>query len=116
MMLITFMITMFMIIFMVVYFIIPIFNIHKMSDREKNSPFECGFDPFSNSRVSFSIHFFSIMLMFLIFDIEIVILIPLPLTLNFTQFISWAVTSLILILTLILGLVIEWKEGSMVWK
>nr|ATD53078.1 NADH dehydrogenase subunit 3 [Psyllidae sp. EMHAU-2015-Zz060501] len=94
---------------------IPLINLHKKLDREKSSPFECGFDPFSKPRVSFSIHFFSISLMFLIFDIEITLVLPTPALMKEINILNWIISCFFLFSILTLGLMMEWKQGSMNW-
>nr|APX40921.1 NADH dehydrogenase subunit 3 [Phyllotreta cruciferae] len=84
-------------------------------DREKNSPFECGFDPISSSRLPFSLHFFLIGIIFLIFDIEIVLLLPLILTLKMTSIYSYSLILIFFIIILILGLAHEWNQGALDW-
>nr|UDN39068.1 NADH dehydrogenase subunit 3 [Hyphessobrycon elachys] len=84
-------------------------------DAEKLSPYECGFDPLGSARLPFSLRFFLIAILFLLFDLEIALLLPLPwgnqlLYPTYTLF--WA-TSIIILLTL--GLVYEWLQGGLEW-
>nr|UPL65746.1 NADH dehydrogenase subunit 3 [Notobitus elongatus] len=84
-------------------------------DREKMSPFECGFDPKSKARSPFSLQFFLIVILFLIFDIEIAIMLPMIITLKISNIVSWATTMVIFITILIMGLYYEWKNGMLEW-
>nr|QNK04338.1 NADH dehydrogenase subunit 3 [Argentina silus] len=84
-------------------------------DAEKLSPYECGFDPLGSARLPFSIRFFLVAILFLLFDLEIALLLPLPwgdqLPTPITTF-SWAATILTL---LTLGLAYEWAQGGLEW-
>nr|YP_010341307.1 NADH dehydrogenase subunit 3 [Stenamma megamanni]UNZ99572.1 NADH dehydrogenase subunit 3 [Stenamma megamanni] len=84
-------------------------------NREKISPFECGFDPSSTSRLPFSTQFFMISIIFLIFDIEIALLMPV-IQMTCYMSIKMIYTSLIFLLILMYGLYMEYLEQSMDWK
>nr|QQV73467.1 NADH dehydrogenase subunit 3 [Anthomyza sp. DY-2021] len=86
-----------------------------LMDREKCSPFECGFDPKSSSRLPFSLHFFLITIIFLIFDVEIALILPMILIINFSNILIWMLTSAVFILILLFGLYHEWNQGMLNW-
>nr|AXS66519.1 NADH dehydrogenase subunit 3 [Coleoptera sp. 28 KM-2017] len=85
------------------------------SDREKSSPFECGFDPKNSARLPFSLQFFLIAIIFLIFDVEITLLLPTIISMKISNILnySWLLTFFILIL--LLGLYHEWNQGALNW-
>nr|UPL65785.1 NADH dehydrogenase subunit 3 [Anacestra spiniger] len=86
-----------------------------IKDQEKMSPFECGFDPKSNARMPFSLQFFLIAIIFLIFDVEIVLILPLMVSLKMMNIMSWMIITVMFIMILILGLYFEWKNGMLEW-
>nr|YP_009250603.1 NADH dehydrogenase subunit 3 [Heterotermes crinitus]AMX22932.1 NADH dehydrogenase subunit 3 [Heterotermes crinitus] len=85
-------------------------------DREKSSPFECGFDPKNSARLPFSSRFFLIAVIFMIFDVEIALLLPMPITMTTSSMKSWALISASFLLILIIGLYHEWNQGSLEWS
>lgn len=84
-------------------------------DREKNSPFECGFDRNSTARLPFSLRFFLITIIFLIFDVEIVMLLPAIYRINQAIIAEWSIVFLFFVIILFLGLAHEWKQGALNW-
>nr|YP_009473310.1 NADH dehydrogenase subunit 3 [Cirriformia cf. tentaculata HK-2018]AVI26187.1 NADH dehydrogenase subunit 3 [Cirriformia cf. tentaculata HK-2018] len=85
------------------------------SDREKLSPYECGFDPKNSARTPFSLRFFLLAVIFLIFDIEIAFLFPLPPIIASSLMIYSMPAISLFLLILMYGLLYEWVEGSLEW-
>uniref|UniRef100_A7U4F9 NADH-ubiquinone oxidoreductase chain 3 n=2 Tax=Pseudocolaptes lawrencii TaxID=420957 RepID=A7U4F9_9FURN len=84
-------------------------------DSEKLSPYECGFDPLGSARLPFSIRFFLVAILFLLFDLEIALLLPLPWATQLQSPLSTFNWTSIIILLLTLGLVYEWTQGGLEW-
>nr|QOX09883.1 NADH dehydrogenase subunit 3 [Limassolla sp. XZ-2020] len=100
---------------LIIMTLISLISKKTISDLQKSTPFECGFNPLTMKRLPFSIHFFLIAVIFLIFDIEIIIILPMTLTLKTTMMYAWMMTSSLFIMILILGLYHEWKYGMLNW-
>nr|YP_009446494.1 NADH dehydrogenase subunit 3 [Bokermannohyla alvarengai]ATY40982.1 NADH dehydrogenase subunit 3 [Bokermannohyla alvarengai] len=86
-----------------------------MPDSEKLSPYECGFDPLGTARLPFSMRFFLVAILFLLFDLEIALLLPTPWA---SQLITPSLTMLyasIILLLLTLGFIYEWVMGGLEW-
>nr|AIL23361.1 NADH dehydrogenase subunit 3 [Myrmotherula snowi] len=84
-------------------------------NSEKLSPYECGFDPLGSARLPFSIRFFLIAILFLLFDLEIALLLPLPWATQLPSPLTTLTWSFTIILLLTLGLVYEWIQGGLEW-
>nr|QYK19517.1 NADH dehydrogenase subunit 3 [Neotriplax arisana] len=84
-------------------------------DREKSSPFECGFDPKSSARLPFSLQFFLIAVIFLIFDVEITLLLPMVISLFNSNILNYSLLMIFFILILLLGVYHEWNQGALNW-
>nr|QOD97376.1 NADH dehydrogenase subunit 3 [Opisthocomus hoazin] len=84
-------------------------------DSEKLSPYECGFDPLGSARLPFSIRFFLVAILFLLFDLEIALLLPLPWATQLPSPTTTLIWTSIIILLLTLGLIYEWMQGGLEW-
>nr|YP_010024715.1 NADH dehydrogenase subunit 3 [Aromia bungii]QOQ35005.1 NADH dehydrogenase subunit 3 [Aromia bungii]QZI85905.1 NADH dehydrogenase subunit 3 [Aromia bungii]UZA66534.1 NADH dehydrogenase subunit 3 [Aromia bungii] len=85
------------------------------TDREKSSPFECGFDPKSTARLPFSLQFFLIAVIFLIFDVEITLLLPMIITMSYSNMIMYPFLVISFLIILIIGIYHEWNQGALNW-
>nr|YP_009107921.1 NADH dehydrogenase subunit 3 [Melamprosops phaeosoma]AIU45210.1 NADH dehydrogenase subunit 3 [Melamprosops phaeosoma] len=84
-------------------------------DPEKLSPYECGFDPLGSARLPFSIRFFLVAILFLLFDLEIALLLPLPWAIQLESPTTTLIWTFFLLFLLTLGLIYEWIQGGLEW-
>ena len=87
----------------------------KTPDKEKVSVYECGFDPFHSPGKPFSIRFFLIAILFLVFDLEISYLFPWSYCSNSIDLKGQLIVVVFLII-LTLGLIYEWIKGGLEWE
>nr|AVN67501.1 NADH dehydrogenase subunit 3 [Phoetalia pallida] len=100
---------------LIVMMLATILSKKEIESREKSSPFECGFDPKNSARLPFSLRFFLIAVIFLIFDVEIALLLPMTIIIMMSNIKSWFLISLLFLIILLGGLYHEWNQGSLEW-
>nr|AYN73288.1 NADH dehydrogenase subunit 3 [Paulinia acuminata] len=100
---------------MIVMLISTMLSKKMINDREKSSPFECGFDPKSSARMPFSLQFFLIAVIFLIFDVEIALILPIVIIMKSSSLIVWTMSTMFFLMILLGGLYHEWKQGALQW-
>jgi len=87
----------------------------KNGDMEKLSIYECGFEPFGDSRQKFEVRFFLVGIIFIIFDLEISFLFPWSLILSHLSLIGYW-TMMIFLIILTIGLIYEYLKGCLEWE
>jgi len=104
------------IILIILFLIIILINIKIKFNYNKSAPFECGFDPFNKSRIPFSLNFYLIAIIFLIFDIEISIILPIIINFKISNIFYFNIIFIIFFIFIITTIFYEWKFGSLNWK
>jgi len=86
----------------------------KRPTYEKNLTYECGENPEGSPWVKFNIRFYVVALIFLIFDVEVVLLFPWALAYK-EHGVYGFVVGLIFLIVLGLGMAYEWRKGDLEW-
>ena len=84
-------------------------------DAEKNSPYECGFEAFEDSRMKFDVRYYLVAILFIIFDLEIAFLFPWAIVLDQIGAFGLAAMGVFLMI-LVIGFIYEWKKGALEWE
>ena len=87
----------------------------KKPDPEKLSSYECGFEPFNDSRMEFDVRFYLVAILFIIFDLEIAFLFPWAISLGKIGFFGF-ISMMIFLVILTVGFIYEWKKGALDWE
>lgn len=84
-------------------------------DKEKLSPYECGFEAFEDSRMKFDVRYYLVAILFIIFDLEIAFLFPWAIVLEeIGVFGFWAM--MLFLAILVVGFIYEWMRGALEWE
>ncbi len=81
----------------------------------KAAPYESGIDPLGSTRERFSMKFYVVAILFIVFDVETVFLVPWAVVMREVGLAGFAAAG-IFIFILTVGLVYEWKKGALEWN
>jgi len=84
-------------------------------DEAKNSPFECGFEAFEDSRMKFDVRYYLVAILFIIFDLEIAFLVPWAIVIEDIGLFGMLSMGIFLGV-LVIGFIYEWKKGALEWE
>ena len=84
-------------------------------DPEKLSAYECGFEPFEDSRMEFDVRFYLVAILFIIFDLETAFLFPWAISLGKIGLFGFF-SMMIFLFILTIGFIYEWKKGALDWE
>lgn len=84
-------------------------------DLEKLSAYECGFDPYEDARNNFDVRFYLISLLFLVFDLETIFLLPWSVCISFFNTSSFF-GMFDFIFELVVGFAYAWIVGALEWE
>ena len=84
-------------------------------DSEKLSPYECGFEPFSDARSRFDVRYYLVAILFIIFDLEVAFLFPWAVSLGAIGLFGFF-SMIVFLAVLTIGFIYEWKKGALEWE
>jgi len=96
----------------VILVIIPLLGIERKKDERKLGAYECGFEPYSSGRIKFEVSYYIVAILFLLFDIEIMFILPCVIVYKVVA-VSGFLTLVCFLLILTIGFVYEWGKGSL---
>ena len=94
--------------------ILSYFLVTQRPETEKLSTYECGFDPYEDSRNRFHIRFYIVAILFILFDIEIIFFLPWCISVSQLNLLGfWSMIEFLLELGI--GFIYVWSVGAIEW-
>jgi len=87
----------------------------KRPNKEKNSPYECGFTAFEDARIPFDVRYYIVAILFIIFDLETAFFFPWAVDLHKIGWFGF-LAMLVFLGLLVVGFIYEWKKGALEWE
>ena len=87
----------------------------RSADREKVSPYECGFEPFEDARAKFDVRYYLMAILFVVFDLEIAFMFPWAVVFRSLGLVGLVEMALFIVLLLV-GFAYVWKKGALEWE
>lgn len=85
-------------------------------DVEKNSAYECGFHPFNDTRIKFDVRFYLVAILFIVFDLEVVFLLPWVSVFTASTGLFEYLSVILFLVILLVGFYYEWQKGALDWE
>ncbi|HVA55406.1 MAG TPA: NADH-quinone oxidoreductase subunit A [Gammaproteobacteria bacterium] len=89
---------------------------NRRPDAEKQSPYECGFEPFTDSRMKFDVRYYLVAIIFIMFDLETAFLFPWAVSLHSIGLFGFIAMLIFLAIVMVVGYIYEWKKGALEWE
>lgn len=91
------------------------FLVTQSPETEKLSTYECGFEPYGDTRTQFNIRFYIIAILFVLFDIEIIFLLPWCVSISQLNLLGfWSMVEFLVELGI--GFIYAWSVGAIEWS
>ncbi|HLY20157.1 MAG TPA: NADH-quinone oxidoreductase subunit A [Bryobacteraceae bacterium] len=88
---------------------------HKVRNRIKDMPYECGIEPTGSARERFSVKFYLVGMLFILFDIEAIFLYPWAVVYRELKMFAFF-EMLVFIILVLAGFFYIWKKGALDWS
>ena len=89
---------------------------NRRPDSEKQSPYECGFEPFEDTRMKFDVRYYLVAIIFIMFDLETAFLFPWAVSLHSIGLFGFISMLIFLAIVMVFGFAYEWKKGALEWE